>query len=229
MLRFLMTALTCLILAAPAAQSDTLIYLTDDAGEALFFEAGERTDFFSLASYMETEQILTFCGPATIATVLNSLEVDRPAPPRLYPWRLWTQDMVFTPENQSVKSYAMVEHEGLELGELATFFRNLGVSAEPRHASEFDADELRAIVLETLADPDARLVANYSRQPINQEGGGHISPVAAYDEGSDRVLILDVARYKYPPVWLTIDDLYSAMNAIDPDSGAPRGLVVVRR
>lgn len=229
MLRFLMTALTCLILTTPAAQSDTLIYLTDDAGEALFYDAGERTDFFALTSYMETEQILTFCGPATIATVLNSLEVDRPAPPRLYPWRLWTQDMVFTPENQAVKPYAMVEHEGLVLGELATFFRNLGVSAEPRHATDFDADGLRAIVLETLADPDARLVANYSRQPINQEGGGHISPVAAYDEGSDRVLILDVARYKYPPVWVTIDDLHSAMSAIDPDSGSVRGLVVVSR
>ena len=229
MLRILMTALTCLTLTVPAAQSDTLIYLTEEAGEALFFDADERTDFFTLTSYMETEQILTFCGPATIATVLNSLEVDRPAPPRFYPWRLWTQDMVFTPENQAVKPYAVVEHEGLLLGELATFFQNLGVAAEHHHADAFDADGLRDIVTETLADPDRRLVVNYSRQPINQTGGGHISPVAAYDAGSDRVLILDVARYKYPPVWLTIEDLHSAMSAVDPDSGSVRGLVVVSR
>jgi len=229
MLRTLMTALTCLTLTVSAVQADDLIYLTDEAGEALFYEAGERTDFFALTSYMETEQILTFCGPATIATVLNSLEVDRPAPPRFYPWRLWTQDMVFTPENQAVKPYAVVEHEGLELDELATFFRNLGVSAEHHYASTFDIDALRVIVTDTLADPDMRLVVNYSRQPINQTGGGHISPVAAFDAGSDRVLILDVARYKYPPVWLTISDLHGAMSAIDPDANSTRGLVVVSR
>lgn len=229
MLRFVITALTCLTLTATTAQSDDLIYLTEEAGEALFFNADERTDFFTLTSYMETEQILTFCGPATIATVLNSLDVDRPAPPRFYPWRLWTQDMVFTPENQAVKPYAVVEHEGLMLDELATFFRNLGVSADRHYASDFDPDGLRDFVTQTLADPDSRLVANYSRQPINQTGGGHISPVAAYDAGSDRVLILDVARYKYPPVWVTIDDLHTAMSAVDPDSGSVRGLVVVSR
>lgn len=228
MLRYMTAALLCLALTV-AAKADTLVYLTDDAGEVLFYQAEERTDFFSLASYLETEQILTFCGPATIAAVLNSLEIDRPAPPRFYPWRLWTQDMVFTPENQQVKSYAMVEHEGLALDELATFFRNLNVSAEHQYADSFDIDDLRAIVLETLADPATRLVANYSRQPINQEGGGHISPVAAYDAESDRALILDVARYKYPPVWLTISDLHAAMSAVDPDSGMARGLVIVSR
>ncbi|KPQ08481.1 MAG: Phytochelatin synthase [Rhodobacteraceae bacterium HLUCCA12] len=227
MLRSILAGLTCLTLSLAPAQADELIYLTDEPGEALFFESEERSDYFALASYLETEQILTFCGPATIATVLNSLEVERPAPRELYPWRLWTQDMVFTPENQEVKPYAMVEHEGLVLEDLATFFRNLGVSAEYRHADTFDTDELRQIVVDTLAAPDQRLVVNYSRQPINQSGGGHISPVAAYDADSDRVLILDVARYKYPPVWLTLDDLLTAMRDVDPDSDEARGLVVV--
>ena len=43
---------------------------------------------------------------------------------------------------------------------------------------------------------------NYLRKAIGQERGGHISPLAAYDAKSDRFLILDVARYKYPPVWV---------------------------
>jgi Phytochelatin synthase len=34
---------------------------------------------------------------------------------------------------------------------------------------------------------------------IGQEQGGHISPLAAYDAETDRFLILDVSRYKYPP------------------------------
>lgn len=210
-----------------AANAEDLIYLTDETGEALFMDAELRSDYFPLASYLESEQVLTFCGPATIAAVMNSLDVKRPQPQRLYPWSLFTQDSVFTPENQKVKPYAMVEHEGLVLPQLAQFFENLGVKAQFRHADEFDAAWLRDTVKTVLADPDSRLVANYSRKPIGQEGDGHISPVAAYDEDTDRVLVLDVAKYKYPPVWLTIDELHTAMMAIDPDAKRPRGVVIV--
>ncbi|WP_287085691.1 phytochelatin synthase family protein [Mesorhizobium sp.] len=108
-------ALAALVLALPMARADQLIYLTEPAGEKLFDEADEKSPYFKLATYLETEQILTFCGPATIAAVLNSLEIKRPSPPRLYPWGLFTQDLVFTPENQKIKSYAMVEEDGLVL------------------------------------------------------------------------------------------------------------------
>jgi hypothetical protein len=50
---------------------------------------------------------------------------------------------------------------------------------------------------------------------MGQETGGHISPLAAYDSKSDRFLILDVARYKYPPVWVSASDLFVAMNTTD--------------
>ena len=35
--------------------------------------------------------------------------------------------------------------------------------------------------------------------------------MAAYDAKGDRFLILDVARYKYPPVWIGVADLFDAM------------------
>ena len=34
-----------------------------------------------------------------------------------------------------------------------------------------------------------------------QTGDGHFSPVAGYHAGTDSVLVLDVARFKYPPYW----------------------------
>ena len=222
----LMAGLAALALCTGAC-ADRLIYLTEPEGEALVLTAELRGPYFKLASYLETEQILTFCGPATIAAVLNSLEVERPKPAQFYPWALWTQPAVFTPANQAVKPYAVVEHEGLMLPELATFFRNLGTRAEFSHADSFTLDQLRATVKATLADPGKRLVANYSRRPIGQAGDGHISPVAAYDAKTDRVLVLDVARYKYPPVWMALSDLYAGMQAVDSGSGKARGFVVV--
>ena len=44
------------------------------------------------------------------------------------------------------------------------------------------------------------MIANYLRKAIGQEKGGHISPLAAYD-AETIASILDVSRYKYPPVW----------------------------
>jgi len=52
---------------------------------------------------------------------------------------------------------------------------------------------------------------------------------AAYHEASDSFLILDVAAYKYPPVWVPAQALWEAMQAVDSTSGRSRGFVVVRQ
>jgi len=70
---------------------------------------------------------------------------------------------------------------------------------------------------------------NYDRKALGQAGGGHISPVAAYHAPTDRVLILDVARYRYPSVWVPLADLWEAIRTTDSTSGRSRGVVVVRR
>ena len=74
------------------------------------------------------------------------------------------------------------------------------------------------------------VIVNYYRKALGQEWGGHISPLAAYDEKQDKFLILDVARYKYPPVWVSSADLYAAMNTPDiVNSGKTRGYVLVSK
>ncbi|WP_259782318.1 phytochelatin synthase family protein [Aestuariispira ectoiniformans] len=212
-----------------AQAKDDLLYLIEPEGQDLFMHSEIQSDYFSLASYLEFEQVQTFCGPATMAAVLNSLGVERPKPQQLYPYALFTQDEIFTPENQAVKSYAMVDHEGLVLPQIATFLTNLGVTASYKHASDLSVDELREIIKAALSDKNKRLIVNYSRKPLGQIGDGHISPAAAYDADSDRVLILDVAKYKYPPVWLTVAELHEAMMLKDPSSNKTRGIVVVSR
>ena len=47
---------------------------------------------------------------------------------------------------------------------------------------------------------------------------------------TDRFLILDVARYKYPPVWVTASDLFDAMNTPDADNeNKTRGYVLIAK
>ena len=55
-----------------------------------------------------------------------------------------------------------------------------------------------------------------------------IYTLAAYDADTDRFLVLDVSRYKYPPVWVEADDLFAAMNTPDSDNeNRTRGFVLV--
>ena len=73
------------------------------------------------------------------------------------------------------------------------------------------------------------MVVNYLRKVIGQESGGHISPIAAYNKETDRFLILDVSRYKYPPVWVKAEELWQAINTVDSDGEKTRGFVLVSR
>jgi hypothetical protein len=227
MTRRLRIALLLVALLVPGPLRAQLVALDTADGAIRFHRAIGGAQALGLLAHLETEVFLTFCGPASLATALNSLGVHEPSPAAFYPYRRMTQDSLFTPANLAVKSYASVQAGGLTLDQLAAFARNLGASAEAVHADALDAAALRARLSAALADPASRVIVNYSRVPLEQEGDGHISPLAAYDAESDTVLILDVARYKYRPVWAPVTTLLAAMQRVDPDSGRPRGLLLV--
>jgi Phytochelatin synthase len=221
--------LVLLLLAwtVPTVRADEVVYLSSDMGAARFQSSPIQPGALALLAYTESEERQTFCGPASLAAALNSLGVHNPTPAPLFPYHLITQDSVFTAKNQGVKSYSAVEHDGLTLDELAKFAANLGTSTEVIHAQDMAIDALRVKLRDALGAPGKRVLANYSRKPLGQEGDGHISPVAAYDVQSDSFLILDVAKYKYPPAWVSFKKLYEAMLLVDSSSGLSRGVVIL--
>jgi hypothetical protein len=103
------------------------------------------------------------------------------------------------------------------------------VEADVHHAADSDLDDFRHLARTYLEKKDHHVIVNYLRRAIGQEHGGHISPLAAYDADTDRFLILDVARYKYPPVWVKAEDLFAAMNTADlSNDHKSRGFVLIR-
>lgn len=205
------------------------VYLNTPDGEQRLVSAKLRHAFFAMQPYVETQQNLAFCGPASIVTVMNSLGTPRPAESRLYPYRFFTQDNVFNADTQSVKSFVMVSVRGMTLADMKAFFTAFGVKATVYYADSLDQQGLRTLLRNALANPDTRVVANFDRKTLAQEGAGHQSPLAAYDEASDSVLMLDVARFKYPPAWIPLGELLASMQTTDPDSGKSRGLVIVEK
>jgi hypothetical protein len=59
------------------------------------------------------------------------------------------------------------------------------------------------------------MLVNYDRSVLGQEGHGHWSPVVAYESKTGSFLVLDVARYKYEPVWVPSKTLFRALAEVD--------------
>lgn len=102
-----------------------------------------------------------------------------------------------------------------------------GATAQTFYADKSHVEFFRAAVKTVCASGKQRLVVCFDRAGLGQTGTGHYSPIAAYDEEADMVLILDVARFKYPPYWVSVTDLFEAMVTADPCTDKSRGFFVV--
>jgi hypothetical protein len=234
--RILMRAAFVLALGAGSVAAQTLplpqnlINLNSNEGAALLQDSEALQSYWPLSIQFVTQENQAFCGVASIVMVLNALAVPAPATPEFEPYKTFTQENVFTPATEKVLPQETLRKMGMTLDQVGGFISTYGVKAEVRHASETSLEEFRTLARDNLGAPNRHVIVNYLRKSIGQEKGGHISPLAAYDADTDRFLLLDVARYKYPPVWISAVELFNAMNTTDSDNqDRTRGFVLISR
>ena len=232
----LRVALVAAALLSTNARSETLplpqnlIGAATDAGESLLLGADAREAYFPLAGNFLTQKNQAFCGVASIVMVLNAMQLPAPAVPEFDPYRTFTQDNVLDARTEAILPVEVIKKQGMTLDQLGGLLALQPVVVEVRHAAESSVEEFRTKAREYLAKPDHFVIINYLRKAIGQEKGGHISPLAAFDAETDRFLILDVARYKYPPVWVTASELFASMNTQDSDNqNQTRGFVLISK
>ncbi len=224
----------CLLGGGAIAQtlplSENLINLDSRTGENLLFESQARRDYIPLSLQFVSQDNLAYCGVASMVMVLNALGIEAPHAPEYRRYRVFTQENFFSnPKTREVLSPEIVRRQGMTLEELTQFLQSYGVDTKTYHGGEITLGEFRQRIVTNLGQPNNFVLVNYLRREIGQERGGHISPIAAYHEESDRFLILDVARYKYPPIWVSAEELWHSTNTIDSTSGKTRGLVLVSK
>jgi hypothetical protein len=78
--------------------NEDVVYFDTEEGAALFDGAGVKGHFWTICRYFVSEKFLTYCGIASSVTVLNSLGVEAPDEPQIYPYKMFTQDNLFTDE-----------------------------------------------------------------------------------------------------------------------------------
>jgi hypothetical protein len=120
---------------------------------------------------------------------LNSLKVPAPPAEGYGPYHFWTQTNLFAPEaGPRSLDPAVVARQGMTLAELAGLLVSRGLTVRRYHGDQLTLEQFRTLARRSLADPRDRLLVNYDRRALGQAGGGHISPLAAYDARSDQLL-----------------------------------------
>lgn len=236
--------------STPSVQA--LLPFASEEGLARLTRSSARMDFPALANQFEAQSNAAFCGPTTAAVVLNAIRGRGADLPRDRS-RLRAEDFQHLPANfdpslprftqdnvilKGGKSRAAVLGEpqtingktvrdfGYQIRQLDELLRANGVKT--RLVIVDDALTLEAIrgdLTENLKRPGDYVIVNYRRELVGQPGGGHISPLGAYDTESDSVLVLDVNPASAGWVWMPLATLVKGMRSFDTVEN--RGYILV--
>lgn len=201
-------------------------------------------DFFLISSGLDSQINQAYCGVASVVAILNSLRfiktaeeddgVDVPVDPNFDPYPYATQTDVFNNcTKQTVISHTgggpgmdglLTPPYGLNMDQVSKLLQchlqstktyDWKVSIQYVDNTHQTVGKMRFDLKNALADPNSRVLVNYDRETVGQMGGGHWSPVGSYSDKQDAFLILDVAKYRYPPAWIPSDRLFDAMSTQD--------------
>eukprot|EP00977_Amphora_coffeiformis_P021060 scaffold8782_cov145-Amphora_coffeaeformis.AAC.1 len=191
-------------------------------------------DYFLLQQGFEAQVNQAYCGVASATTLLNSFrnhnDVTLPVDYAYDPYSYATQEDVF--DNACVVQNVFYRNEdfdgilaapfGLGMAQVAAllecFFHvqdQWQVQLTHVDPSQSTLEQVRDALRKILGTTHARVLVNFDRHVVQEEGGGHWSPVAAYNPTIDAFLILDVAKYKCPATWIPARLLYQAMGTTD--------------
>ncbi|KAI9249149.1 Phytochelatin synthase-domain-containing protein [Phascolomyces articulosus] len=197
----------------------TLVRFSSQDGKKLFrsaMEAGHAEGFFSLTGNFTTQSEPAYCGPSSLAMVLNALEVD---PKRRWKgnWRWYSDELL-----ECCSSKEEMKKNGITFDKFACLAK-CHSDVVVKRGNDFTLEEFKKDVEDVTTRSDVFMVISFSRKTLGQTGDGHFSPIGAYNPETGMVLVLDTARYKYPSYWCPIETLYESMKPIDKETGRSRG------
>jgi glutathione gamma-glutamylcysteinyltransferase len=219
---------------------ETCVAFASRQGKKIFRSALDNNglrSFYNIIEQHHTQTEPAFCGVSTLVMVLNALAVD-PGQHWKGPWRWYEERML-----NCCVDLEEIQKTGITLNDFQCLAFCQGVSVELKYSDETTSvnDFRRAVeaaCVELAGDEEQEedkernddlqiLVVSYDRKVLKQTGSGHFSPVAAYDNVSDSILILDTARFKYGAHWVKLPLMYEATKSIDPATGKSRGFALL--
>lgn len=206
---------------------DVCIAFASEKGKKLFKDAMATeymNCYFPLASQFRTQEEPAYCGLSSLVMVLNALAVD-PGVVWKGVFRWYHEDML-----DCCSSLEEIRTVGISIENLMCLALCNQLYGEMRRYSEhLSIDYFREEVKNATMSSNKAIIVSYGRAVLGQTGSGHFSPIGGYNLQEDMVLIMDVARFKYPPYWVPLTELWKAMKTKDKATGLYRGYMVLWR
>lgn len=185
-------------------------------GRQIFAESlksGFLDGYFPLAEQFTTQGEPAFCGIASLTMAMNSILID---PKRAWQgsvWRWFDESML-----DCCEPIDLIKLNGITLPKLACLAKCNGAGVKLNLASSINVENFRNDIMNVTSSSSETsrevMIVSYSRPILNQTGGGHFSPIGGFHQEKDLVLIMDVARFKYPPHWVPVIKLFESMQTI---------------
>lgn len=155
--------------------------------------------------------------------VLNALEMD---PGRTWKgvWRWYSDDML-----ECCSPLEKIKQQGITFDEFSCLAECHDLIVESKRFDRDGYETFRKDLERSCTNAGVNMVVSYGREVLGQTGDGHFSPIGGYHAESDRVLVLDVARFKYPSYWVETELLWRAMEPCDSVTGLPRGYHILSK
>lgn len=221
-------------------KSVTLIDWGSDEGILRLERSQAKVDFFKLANHFQSQNNKMYCGPTSSTIILNALRVGKKnmalpidktsiskenlvyIPKNFNPFfERYTQDMIFlnSPKSKEevlgkpvLMNHQMVPDLGYQLSQLNEMLKAHGLNVQMRIANKNLKDEtIKSELIKNLKSKDDYIIVNFNRETLGQVGGGHFSPLGAYDEESDSFLLMDVNPNLTNWFWVKSMDLINSM------------------
>lgn len=220
----------CSVQGVQADSNSQPILVEWDSAEGLsrLQNSDAKANYWKLVRYYESQTRGAYCGIASAVIALNALSVEAPPSQYFGNFRMFTQEEFFTNEIQSIVTPQEVLQSGLSLDDLAGVLNTFPVSTAAFPAKQMTHQEIRSLLIAALKNPNQVALILFHRKILGQDGGGHWSPIAAYDSSSDSFLLLDVARFKYPPTWVNATSLINAMQTSNVRERS-RGFIILEK
>jgi len=141
------------------------------------------------------------------------------------PWRWYNERML-----DCCVPLSVVKTSGITVDQFACLAACNTLDVRIHRAdSHITEQHFRDVIMSTTRRTDQVIVASYGRKALQQTGDGHFSSIGGYNPERDLVLLMDTARFKYPPHWVSLSLLFTAMQQIDSNTGLPRGYLILRK
>lgn len=238
--------------ASNSVAAAPLVPFASEEGLLRLARVTAKLNFAALANQFEAQSNAAFCGPTSAAIVLNAVNGRGSDAPRdrsrLRPEDFanlpagfdptvarFTQDSVIA---RGLKPRAVVLGEpveingktqrdfGYQLRQLDAMLRANGLATRMVVVdADRSAADIRADLVDSLERAGNYAIVAYRRETVGQKGGGHISPLGAFDAQSDSFLVMDVNPSSAGWVWMAASTLIAGMRTFDTVEN--RGYVLV--